>query len=315
MGTMNATDHLQTELLVSQYRQGVSASALARANEVSAWSIITRLRAAGVEVRSPKEQNARHLGVSTASFSFREVVDGLMLGDGQIDKKAVLHLEQCYDRLGWVEQVQSHLFKTGCASRLLPIPSRVRRIEGRKVVSKPATHLYTPSYEELHVGRARWYPKGGKRIPQDLTLTAISLLHWFCGDGSHDGKGHLVFYTNGFVEQDVEFLVTVLGRDLGVLATKTRSSRVGQYVVQVHRHDEAMKIKALLLPLIDKSCEYKLCFVRPKKRQGKFSDAEVSNIRRLRAEGKTLPDLAETFQVSTTAVSNIVNRKAYRSVT
>jgi hypothetical protein len=262
---MKATSQLHLKELVQEYRKGRSASSLARDNGVSVWSIITRLRQAGVVMRTPKEQNARWLENGTGAHSFREVVDGLMLGDGQIDPKSILHLEQCNARRGWVLQVQSHLVQAGCTSKLLKIPPRIRVIEGREVISKPATHLYTPAYEELHDERARWYPRGKKIVPRDLALTPLVLLHWFCGDGTCSSDGHLIFCTQGFTRKDVAYLVEKLTTDLGVRASIGKTQRKGQFTTQVARRDEAMKIKTLLDPVIPKCCRYKLRFVRPKR--------------------------------------------------
>lgn len=48
---MGNTLRLSTEQLVSAYNSGTSAYRLAKDNECSIWSIITRLRKAGVEIR------------------------------------------------------------------------------------------------------------------------------------------------------------------------------------------------------------------------------------------------------------------------
>lgn len=266
-------------------------------------------------MRSAKKQNGRWLGPSKVPYYFRELVDGLLLGDGQIDPKSILRLEQCNARLGWLLQVRKHLRAAGCASKLLPIPSRKRNIEGRKVKSRPATLLYTPAYEELHDERRRWYPCEKKLVPRDLVLTKTVLLYWFCGDGTHDGVGHLLFCTQGFRKSDVDFLVSCLRRDLGIHANRQRTQREGQYTITIQRHNEAMKIKKLLEPLIDRSCLYKLQDVRSKKRMGQFSDQRVRQIRRLRASSATVTSLAKRFKVSITAISNIVNKRVYRDVT
>jgi Mor family transcriptional regulator len=309
------TAHIQTDSLVDHYEQGESASSLARRFRVSVWTVINRLRATGVKVRSSKRQNERWLGPAKAPYCFRELVDGLLLGDGQVDPKSILRLEQCNARLGWLLQVRKHLRTVGCTSKLLPIPSRKRSIEGRKVKSRPATLLYTPAYEELHDERRRWYPRGKKLVPRDLVLTKTVLLYWFCGDGTHDGVGHLLFCTQGFRKSDVDFLVSCLKRDLGIHAGRQRTHRKGQFTVTIQRHDEAMKVKKLLDPLIDRSCLYKLQDVRPKKRMGQFSDKQVRRIRKLSEAGATSTSLAKKFEVSVTAISNIVNRKVYREVT
>ena len=69
-------------------KKGESASSLARTHGVSVWSVITRLRQAGVVIRTPKEQNLRVLDMPrTCKFTYQEIVDGILLGDRQIDRK------------------------------------------------------------------------------------------------------------------------------------------------------------------------------------------------------------------------------------
>jgi hypothetical protein len=311
---MKTTDHLQTGHLVREYKKGRSASSLAREFKVSVWSVIERLRSAGVKVRPPEEQNARYLKKSSAEFTFREVVDGILLGDGQVDPKGILHLDQSNVRKGWAKQVKDHLEKTGCSSKLLPIPPRIRVIEGRKVTSKPATHLYTPSYREMHAERKRWYPNGFKEVPRDLRLTPLVLNHWFCGDGTYNTNGHLTICTNDFWEADIDFLVERLAADLDVYSCKGNTGREGQFIIRFDRHDETMKLKAILDPIIPKCCRYKLRFVRSKKRMRRFSDKQVLEIRKRRVRGETLFSLAKKFKVSASAISNIANGKVYKEV-
>ena len=113
----------------------------------------------------------------------------------------------------------------------------------------------------------------------------------------------------------MDFLVLCLKRDLGIHACRQRAHKEGQYTIVIQRHNEAMKVKKLLDPLIDQSCVYKLQDVRSKKRLGQFSDNEVRKIRKLREAGATTTSLAEKFEVSITAISNIINRKVYKEVT
>lgn len=247
--------------LVSAYEAGDSASSIARLHGVSVWSVLKRLRMAGIAIR--KNQNERHLAAGLLPIV--ELVDGLLLGDGQIDPKGILHLEQSLVRLGWQQQLMGFLVLAGAESKLIPIPPRTRRIENRTITSKGGYVLYTPAYVEFQTQRVRWYPGGIKRVPPDLRLTPLVLAQWLAGDGTAHGCGGISFCTQGFLETEVRFLVDRLETDLGICGSVGRSHRPGQFLLNVHRLDEAMKIKILVSPWLPECCQYKLRKVRPRK--------------------------------------------------
>lgn len=66
--------------------------------------------------------------------------------------------------------------------------------------------LYTPAYIELKGERLRWYPRGIKRIPADVSFDPLALAYWFCGDGTYDKHGAIFFCTNGFLKKEVNVL-------------------------------------------------------------------------------------------------------------
>jgi len=305
----------QTAEWIRAYQEGTSASNLAKTYGVSVWSIITRLRQAGVEVRSARLQNERNLEAAlTQEFTYEEIVDGLLLGDGSIAQKANLRLQQTDARFGWLLHVQEQLRLVGATSNLLSRPPKksVLKAENR-VGSGGSSHLlYTPAYQENHAAKARWYPGGGvKRVPTDLRLTPLVVAHWFSGDGSCGSRGTLCFYTNGFTAEDVDLLVAKLGSDLEVAASKVRGSLPGQYVVAVNRLEQAMKLKAIIEPWMPECCQYKFKFVRPPIRQGRFSGAQIQAIRRSTISPK---ELAQEYGVTQQAISKIQRLESYKWV-
>lgn len=66
--------------------------------------------------------------------------------------------------------------------------------------------------------RNLWYPNDKKAIPQNLQLTPLSLMIWFCDDGcfmpknDHNGGCTIKLSTHGFDEQDVNFLAGQLSK-------------------------------------------------------------------------------------------------------
>lgn len=312
-----STAHVDPALVVASYAAGESASALARTHGISIWAVLKRVRDAGVPVRTIKEQCEKHRGPPTTNaYTFGEIIDGLLLGDAYIDRKGLLHLEQSDVRFGWVEQIASLLRAVGAESKIIPVPPKARFLEGREIRSGDAHVLYTPAYIELQVERRRWYPNGKKIVPRDIVLTPTSLAHWFCGDGTYSPDGSLMFCTDGFAEEDVTFLSAALRRDLGIVSNVAKTTRPGQFKVQVARRDEAVKVRSLVEPLLPDCCLYKLRHVRPtipvnRHHQRRLSDDQVRDLRARRAAGEGYAALAERFGVSTSAVGSIVRGEAY----
>lgn len=319
MGRKQRTD-IDAQAIITAYQGGTSASVLAKQHKCSVWSIIARLRNAGIDVRSFKEQNERRLGLDADQMSrFESLVDGILLGDGQIDRKGLLRLEQENSRRGWLDQVQAEINDLGGSCRIIPIPPKTRIIEGRTIRSKAASLLYTPAYVELKPHRARWYPKEKKIVPRDLKLTPLTVTHWFAGDGTYDPKGHLRFCTNGFLQEDTEYLAREFGVQLGIRATTQESYRPGQFYIDILRRDEAVKIRSLMTPYLADCIQYKVQHVRPTLRsQGrqprKLTDAQVRELRHFGDAGESYASLGRRFGITDVAARQIVRRLVYKDL-
>lgn len=313
---MKRTARLNLSELVSAYRTGESASSLARRYGVSVWSIITRLRQAGVEIRSAKKQNEKRLGMpdEDTPFTFSEVVDGVLLGDGQIDPKGILHIDQSIVRAGWLGQVQQQLQRLGGDAKILPVEPRTRVIEGREVHSQEGRHLYTPAYVEMQEQRRRWYPSKVKELPPDLRLTGWVLSHWFAGDGTGDNNGSLRLCTNNFTAGEVDALCSRLSEDFGIHgALRAQTPREGQYTLGIYRGPEAMKVRKLLEPLLPACCQYKLRHVRPRK-YSLLLPEQVREIRRRAAEGVGVEEMVTGYGKSATTIRNVIARRSYKDI-
>lgn len=269
-------DDLSVAALIEAYTAGESAASLARRFDANIWTILDRLRKANVIIRSRVEQNQRRLDLLPAQAQeLRAIVDGLMLGDGSIDPKGLLRLEQAKVRHGWILAVAKRLTALGASSKIIPIPPRTRRMADREIRSSGGHLLYTPAYMELQSERRRWYPKGLKIVPDDVDLSPLAVAYWFCGDGTYDASGRLVFCTNGFSKKAVEQLTRRLTA-IGVEARCTSTySRANEWHVLIARRDAAQALKDLISPFIPRCCQYKLRFVRPT-----LSSAELSKLRR-----------------------------------
>ena len=309
-------DDLDVRTLVKAYEAGESAASLARRFEANVWTILDRLRKAGVRIRTYVEQNERRLDLDwRQAKKLRAIVDGLLLGDGSIDRKGLLRVEQARVRQGWLKEVATRLADLGATSKIIKIPPRERVLAGRKIRSSGGHLLYTPAYIELKAERERWYPKGTKHVPADVSFDPCALAYWFCGDGTYDESGALFFCTNSFLRKDVEFLATGLVK-LGVEARRIPTpGRPHEHRVAVTQRDSAQKFKELIDVYVPKCCRYKLAHVRPtlsfeklSDLRRKLTDKQVERLRAARKTNATMPELAAKFHVSVTTLYNALRR-------
>jgi LAGLIDADG DNA endonuclease family len=303
-------------MLVKAYEAGESAASLARRFEANIWSILDRLRKAGVCIRTRVEQNARRLELNRKQAAvLRAIVDGLLLGDGSIDADGSLRLEQATVRRGWLKDVAVKLVDLGATSKTIRIPPRQRVLAGRKIKSDGGYMLYTPCFVELKAERERWYPKGTKRVPADVSFDPLALAYWFCGDGTYDESGALFFCTNGFLKKEVEVLSAGFVK-LGVEARRIPTpGRSREHRVAITQRDAAQKFKELIEVYVPKCCRYKLTHVRPtlvfeelSALHRKLTNEQVARLRAAREKGVTMPVLAAKFKVSVTTLYNALRR-------
>jgi len=308
---------LNVGALVKAYEGGESAASLARRFDANIWTILDRLRGAGVLIRSRVEQNERRLSLSRAQAQeLRALVDGLMLGDGHIDRKGLLRLSQARVRRGWLTDLAERLAGIGASSRIVRLPARTRVLDKREIRSTEGHLLYTPAYVELKAERRRWYPRGKKIVPEDVDLSPLALAYWLCGDGTYDKNGLLSFCTNDFRKKEVAFLASRL-TDLGIEARCVPVyKRLREYAVVISKRDAAQAMKRKIEHLVPKCCQYNLRFVRPtlsasergERRRRRLTLAQCRRIQNARAKGTSIPVLALRYDVSPPAIYNALRR-------
>ena len=268
-------------------------------------SIGGKARALGLHLLPP--DRSHHVQIAE---DVTEVLDGLLLSDASLvltgsRKSAALHMEQHPRRQEWLEVVQRVLATTGVVSAIRPSAHGPATFPGGRVVAGWRNYVYlrTRSYAELATERARWYVAVGakKRVPHDVRITPRSVAHWFCGDGhGGDSSGVIGFCTNGFSEDDVEFLIERLMTNLGVYTTKYRQ-RQGQWHVKLSRKDAAFKLAEIVRPYLPDCFLYKLQSVRlPQARSARraLSAQRISAIRERFLCGAQISVLAHEFGVS-----------------
>lgn len=243
-----------------------------------------------------------------------------MLGDGSIQPDGVLRLGQCRRHSAWVIEVGEILDTFGLPTRLFHQKSRaskpfIYRGKVREIPYNGGILMYTLTCEEMKAQRARWYPKGAKVIPPDVDLSPISVAQWFAGDGSGGKNGTLKFHTEGFTNEEVDFLIERL-RSVAQVESARKNGVCGPCIA-IYRRDDAARLRDYMGAHLPTCFSYKVKHVRVATPRGshnkRFTDEQVREIR-CRAKSETGASLAAEFGVSGTTISNIIHRKIYKGV-
>jgi hypothetical protein len=317
------TDPDTDDEIVSAYIGGHSALSIAETFDLSLHLVLDRLRKAKVRIRRTNREPVPALNLgATQHERLVEIIDGLLLGDGSISQPGVLRLGQSIIHEEWVRQVQVWLKQTGVDARIGNQPARVCKIGEHLAVGKGSVFVYTRVFAEFKQQRARWYPVGKKRIPNDVRLTPYSLALWLCGDGSNRQGGLLSFSTNGFLRTDLDHLIARMRQEFGIHMFKCRSGRTVSgrqtFHLVVGRRDDCCIIKSLVEPFVPSVFAYKLHDIRPAIPRGRalrqFDDDQIRAIRQRHANGETATGLGRVFGVSNVTIANIVEQKIYREI-
>ena len=304
---------LDPSALVSAYVSGRSALSLSEESECSLNTVLRRLREQGVEIRQVGRQEPLRAPLTDPS-RFVEILDGLLLGDGSINVAGSLRLGQTRKHGSWVQEVATLLSGVGVSSKIIPVRPRKKPsvIDGRLIKSSGSWVLYTPQYQETKEQRDRWYPRGEKRVPQDVRFTDLSVALWFCGDGSYGDNGTLSFCTQGFSRGDVQFLASAF-ESFGVQASVKDTS--DGPVVAIYRRNDALCLAKRIKQHVSDVFQYKLRYVKaaiPRGRtQRKLTSGQVADIRARYTPGSGAA-LGREFGVSKTTINNIVRGLVYK---
>jgi len=193
----------------------------------------------------------------------REVLIGLMLGDGNLEtansgRTYRLKIEHSVNQREYLEHLYN-LFKEWVLT-----PPRIRRFS---VNNKVYNHLVfsTLSHASFRFYAHQFYNDGKKVVPKLIHrwLTPVALAYWFMDDGSiksRESKG-VIFNTQGFSLFDVKKLINAMERNFQ-LEVKERKQKEG-YQIYVSGNSYE-KFSSLVQPHLIESMKYKL----PACRQG-----------------------------------------------
>lgn len=260
---MAARLQLDDRAIVRGYKAGLSSVVLGR--KFGCWpaTILRLVHKAGVTVRAWRQRQVPD-AVKFDGKKLTELIDGLLLGDGCISRDCPgrVVVGQHPSRIGWLRLIQRQLATIGIRSSISK-PRTIEgghKVDGRRFKDTISVRLVTPVYDIIEAHYARWYPGGKKRVPADLRLTPIVLMHWFCGDGSAR-RAELQFATNGFSHREVDRLAAKLSR-YGFSGARRRSSQTGPIIWL--NADATRKFKREIQRRLPGCCRYKLRKVTPK---------------------------------------------------
>jgi len=151
-----------------------------------------------------------------------EVLDGLMLSDGSI-----------------VASGNGHRFSLGTSQKEFAnyCFQRLEALCGTEPKFYPSSKgrgnwiFHTLSHVDFTQQHQRWYPNGTKIIPHDVSLSPMSLLLWYYGDGTLvKGKtGNsctLRLSTDSFDRESIEMIAKRLDLELGIRSKITAERRL-----------------------------------------------------------------------------------------
>jgi len=204
------------------YRDKLSLTEISKLFGATKGAVRLKLVRNGFRLRSLSEAQALKANYIELSESLTELLDGLLLGDGNI---ALREKSCCYQHTdkhyGYLEWLSDKLWSFG-----LEQSGRIRKCSR-------GYQFRTRYYRTLMKVRKRWYSIDGiKKIPEDLFLSPTVLKYWFISDGTFQAgkegtkKGERLLIV---LEFDVEGKIR-LCKQLETLGIYCSSYRSGIYI-------------------------------------------------------------------------------------
>lgn len=260
-----------------------------------------------------------------------EIINGSLLGDGWIhnnfvDPMCKFCLQQSkldkdgIDKKTYILWFTSEFIELGITLRLkkkkgtgLANPNKI--YENYLLTTR--SHLFWTELEKKwYIPIEHKYFKRKKIIPKDLILTPLTLCVWMMEDGSnHTKDGNITLETQGFYEEDIEFLIERLNKDLSIKATKKKNT-TGDNQWRIFIGVESFKhVVDLIKPYVTWNCfQYKLDSNYQKihqagehHSQSKITEKDAKNIIEFRKAGTSVKDIAKKFNLTSGAISQITS--------
>lgn len=219
-------------------------------------------------------------------FFQRETLKGKMLGDGTLTNNSVTFGHKL-EHIDYVEYSMKALGEfAGNMQKPTSSGYGTKMIRGK-----------TKAFGEISDLFETWFENGDKQVPNDVSLSPISLAFWYMDDGSYAGEpnqeNRISIATCGFNENSIDNLLHAMSR-MGINATKSCHD---YWRINLNAC-ESDKFFTLIAPYITTCMQYKL----PKQYRGKFNDC-VLNAQKMTFK----PTLVRQTVISIEDVENIKN--------
>lgn len=244
-----------------------------------------------------------------------QILDGLMLGDGNLDSESSRSASYCHS---------SKYKETLCnIQKILPL-EWYNLFRHKTTLANGKTYygykLQSCHYLDLKPIFDRWYSNSIKRVPQDIELTKLSLYHWYVGDGSLNEDGSIVFATHCFSNDCLKVLKDKLN-EKGIVCSVCSSNVIRIPAYYTPRFFE------LIGPVSNLEYKYKWDVVRREKAEDSFvrnealvlkndlstspnllhipyTSVQDSKIIELTDEGKTAKEIADILNRSVNSINH-----------
>lgn len=147
----------------------------------------------------------------------KSFMDGLLLGDASIPKRkngiSPRSLTQACKYKEYLEYILRNLSKKGIVCS--PILSRWIKDERCKNKGYNQHFLQTRRYKTFELFRQRWYKKGKKIIPKNLSITSTLLLQSYLCDGNFYREIRLCL--DAFSKKDLFFIKRSIEKELNII--------------------------------------------------------------------------------------------------
>ena len=194
-----------------------------------------------------------------------QVLIGLLLSDGSIEKSSQTSLARLSVMFGWLHIAYLfHLFNlfepyTDSDIRTITTYNKRTNTEHVQVAFKTVSLPIFLKYHKMFYVFDDKSKKYIKIVPHNIEdlITPVVLAHLIMGDGNLKPKDNILrIYTNSFSKNDVELLSTAINNKLGII-TKVTHDRNNQYMLTISRN-QLETVKTIILPYMHQSMLYKL---------------------------------------------------------
>jgi len=188
---------------------------------------------------------------------FYEFLTGSLLGDGSLERRSKKRNARYAEGgsnqkyLTWKHNFLKQYLPCTFTERL----SAPHTKTGKKYKGWWLRTSVHPQFTQFH---EQWY-KPKKIIPQEFInkyLTEFALTIWFCDDGC--SSGGIFFYTMGFSEAEVEFLVSLLKSRFNLSGSILKNQKQ-QLLIRLHANSK-QRLREITSNYLIPGMEYKLDF-------------------------------------------------------